>query len=178
MPQNSPNSSPISRWGPIDDTSFEETFSSRPSSVGRNSVVSDSVITFTSQYNFETPRTILQTPIFPGNSTPVIRQTIQNASPGTAKSIALNMYRSLKQHGLRDEIGRAFTRDRSENEEIRSAEEDSRRNEELLGMEYVLREGFVSYLRDVAKITPPIPQQVTYLNYAFSSASFIKSHCF
>ncbi|XP_027158635.1 ABC transporter G family member 40-like [Coffea eugenioides] len=170
MPQNSPNSSPKSRWSPIGDTSIEETYSSRPSSVCRTSVVSDKTINFTSEYNFETPRTILQTPIYPGNSTPDIRQTIQNASPGTAKSIAFNMYQSLKQHGLRDEIGRAFTRDRSENEEIRSAEEDSRRGEELLGMEYILRDGFVSYLRDVAKITPPIPQEVI----RFSGISYAK----
>ncbi|CDP15212.1 unnamed protein product [Coffea canephora] len=159
MPQNSPNSSPKSRWSPIGDTSIEETYSS----VCRNSVVSDKTINFTSEYNFETPRTILQTPIYPGSSTPDIRQTIQNASPGTAKSIAFNMYQSLKQHGLRDEIGRAFTRDRS-------AEEDSRRSEELLGMEYILRDGFVSYLRDVAKITPPIPQQVI----KFSGISYAK----
>lgn len=159
MPHNSPNSSQNPRWLPMDDTSIEEAFSSRPSSASRYSLsASDGVLT-------STPRTSIRKPIFPGNSTPDTRQTIENASPVTAKILALKMYQSLKKHGLRDEIGQAFARDKTESvEEIIRAGEDEearRKSEELLGMEYLMRDGFVSYLRDVAKITPPIPQQVT-----------------
>ncbi|KAL3515901.1 hypothetical protein ACH5RR_022803 [Cinchona calisaya] len=174
MPHNSPNSSPNLKWWPRDDTSIEEAFSSRPSSPIRYSAVSDGAITFTRQHKFETPRTSIQVPIFPGNSTPDVKQTIQNASPGTAKNMALKMCQSLKRHGLRDEIGKAFTRDEMENKEIRpdEAEEARRKSEELLGMEYLMRDGFVSYLRDVAKITPPIPQQVI----RFSGISYSKKY--
>ena len=72
------------------------------------------------------------------------------------------MYKSLKKHGLQVEAGKAVEIESSEIEEIKEEEVDGidKKSEELLGMEYMLRDGFVSYLRDMARITPPIPQQV------------------
>ncbi|KAL3725768.1 hypothetical protein ACJRO7_030749 [Eucalyptus globulus] len=92
---------------------------------------------------------------------------IESASPETAKHVALRMYKSLKTHGLRSEARGAFTREVegdviSDVEAIKNEGDEGgrRKSAELLGMEYLLKDGFVSYLRDMAKITPPIPQQV------------------
>ncbi|KAJ4836594.1 hypothetical protein Tsubulata_030481, partial [Turnera subulata] len=96
-----------------------------------------------------------------GAASPDIRHRIENASPETARQVALRMYESMKRHGLRGEAGRVMDKeDDSEIREVKEGVDEDRRSEELMGMEYLLRDGFVSYLRDMAKITPPIPQQV------------------
>lgn len=172
MPHNSLNSSPSARWSLSDyDITINETFSPPASSVSRYSAASDSIVTFTNQVNEnETPRRSIMWPFKPRSSTtPDIRQRIETASPGTAKVIALEMYESMKKHGLRDEIGKVFQQNRPEHQECDAEDasnQSGKKSEELLGMDYLLRDGFVSYLRDVAKITPPIPQQVS------SSAKF------
>ncbi|WCJ26876.1 ABC transporter G family member 36 [Euphorbia peplus] len=95
--------------------------------------------------------------VFSGGASPEIRYKIENASAETARNVALRMYESMKRHGLREEASKAMGDKDSDGMEML---EDGRKTEELLGMEYLLRDGFVSYLRDMAKITPPIPQQV------------------
>jgi hypothetical protein len=72
------------------------------------------------------------------------------------------MYESMKRHGLREEAGKVVGKEENEIEEIKEGGVDRvrRKSEDLMGMDYLLRDGFVSYLRDMAKITPPIPQQV------------------
>ncbi|KAL3725770.1 hypothetical protein ACJRO7_030751 [Eucalyptus globulus] len=96
-----------------------------------------------------------------------VGRKIESVSPETTRHVVLRMYKSLKRHGLRSEARRAFTREVegdviSEVEEIKNEGDEGvrRKSEELLGMEYLLKDGFVSYLRDMAKITPPIPQLV------------------
>lgn len=167
MPHNSLNSSSSARWSLSDyDITINETFSPRLSSVSRYTDVRDSIVTFTNHVNGnedETPRRSIMWPFKPRSSTTSdIRQRIETASPGTAKVIALEMYERMKKHGLRDEIGKAFLQNRTEHQEYEedASNQSRRKSEELLGMDYLLRDGFVSYLRDVVKITPPIPQQV------------------
>ncbi|KAF9618325.1 hypothetical protein IFM89_000960 [Coptis chinensis] len=70
------------------------------------------------------------------------------------------MYDSLKKHGLRNEVVMTLGGDAIEAEELKEVElGGSKKVEELMGMEYLLKDGFVSYLRDVVRITTPIPQQ-------------------
>ncbi|XP_057493189.1 ABC transporter G family member 31-like [Actinidia eriantha] len=144
-----------------DDVSTLETHSPRPSSVDLGE--SDSVITLpvhrARMLHSTRPRT--SSVELSGSFTSEVQYRIESASPDTARNVALRMYESLKRHGLREEVGRAFTR---EIEEVKGGEVNDngvrRKSEDLMGMEYLLKDGFVSYLRDVAKITPPIPQQV------------------
>lgn len=104
-------------------------------------------------------------------TSPQVRQKIEKASPKTARDVALRMYESMKRHGLREEAGKALF----EIEEMEEEDEDEngvtmkkKKSEELLGMDYLLKDGFVSYLRDMARITPPIPQQVNiFLKYIY-----------
>ncbi|KAF9594335.1 hypothetical protein IFM89_030464 [Coptis chinensis] len=94
-------------------------------------------------------------------SSPEVRYKIENSSPETTKYLALRMYGSLKKHGLRNEVVMALGGDDVEAEELKEVElGGSKKVEELMGMEYLLKDGLVSYLRDVVRITPPIPQQV------------------
>lgn len=164
MPHNSLNSSPSAIWSLSDyDITINETFSPRASSVSRYTEVSDSIVNHLNVNEDETPRISIMWPFKPRSSTTSdIRQRIETASPGTAKVIALEMYERMKKHGLRDEIGKAFLQNRPEYHEYEEdvSNQSRRKSEELLGMDYLLRDGFVSYLRDVVKITPPIPQQV------------------
>jgi hypothetical protein len=137
---------------------------SRPSSVGSNhiSVVGDSVITLPTQGTVTPATTRANTPVFSGGASPEIRRKIANASPETARHVALRMYESMKRHGLREEARKVVGKEENEIEEIKEGGVDRvrRKSEDLMGMDYLLRDGFVSYLRDMAKITPPIPQQV------------------
>ncbi|KAJ0078484.1 hypothetical protein Patl1_23940 [Pistacia atlantica] len=93
-------------------------------------------------------------------TSPQVRQQIEKASPKTARDVALRMYQSMKRHGLREEAAKALF----EIEEMEEQEDENgvimkkKKSEELLGMDYLLKDGFVSYLRDMARITPPIPQ--------------------
>ncbi|CAK9181178.1 unnamed protein product [Ilex paraguariensis] len=171
MADNSTSPPSNTTWWPGDDTSIAETYSSRRSSVAEYSVRSDSIITLPIQGS-ETPTTRANMAGASGGSTPEVRHKIESASPETARHIAMRMYKSLRRHGLKDEVGQAFTRDEPEIEEVK--EDDAtgmrKKSEELMGMEYLLRDGFVSYLRDVARITPPIPQQVV----RFSNVQYSK----
>lgn len=145
-------------WWAQEDINLAETESRRMSFLSNNTVKSDSVVTLPVTGN-ATPMTPL-TPM-PGWSSPELRTKIQNASPDTARQFALRMYDSLKRHGLRREVERVLAREDGQIEEIKDGEDATgKENDELLGMEYLLKDGFVSYLRDMAKITPPIPQQV------------------
>ncbi|XAR52732.1 Sulfate-transporting ATPase [Bertholletia excelsa] len=136
-------------WRQEEDRLVSETYSPRPSSVGGYSAFSDSVITLPDHSSSSR---------FAGGSTPELRKKIAT----------LRMFESLRRHGLGEEAGRAFVTRKEESEGIEEIKEGengkgngNRKNgEDLMGMEYLLKDGFVSYLRDVAKITPPIPQQL------------------
>lgn len=157
-------------WGQLEDNNANEIEARRLPFLSEHTARSDaSVITL------PVPRTATtMTPLTPrgvhrgrarfsGGSSLEIQRKIENASPETARHAALRMYESLKRHGLRSEAGRAFAREaEGDVEEIRNEGDEGVRKkaEELMGMEYLLKNGFVSYLRDMAKITPPIPQQV------------------
>ena len=100
-----------------------------------------------------------------GEASPEVRCKIENASPETARHVALRMYESMKRHGLTGEASEALRRDgggggMTEEKMVEGEGEVRKKSEELMGMDYLLKDGFVSYLRDVARITPPIPQQV------------------
>ncbi|KAL6324023.1 hypothetical protein AAG906_006294 [Vitis piasezkii] len=100
-----------------------------------------------------------------GEVSPEVRCRIENASPETARHVALRMYESMKRHGLTGEASEALRRDGGgggmmEEIMVEGEGEVRKKSEELMGMDYLLKDGFVSYLRDVARITPPIPQQV------------------
>ncbi|GMP39866.1 hypothetical protein CsSME_00010542 [Camellia sinensis var. sinensis] len=167
MPNNSIMSSPrsSSRWWPGDqDISMTETYSPRASSVGGYSAATDDTNSVITLPVLQAPATTMPARLLAGRSTPEVMRKIESASPETARHVAMRMYESLKRHGLRDEAGRAFRRERDDGdielEEVKEGGEVRKKSEDLLGMEYLLKDGFVSYLRDVAKITPPIPQQV------------------
>ncbi|KAK6911685.1 ABC transporter-like, ATP-binding domain [Dillenia turbinata] len=162
-------------WGGSDDIELAtSTISQRPSSVdGVYSAMTDSFVTLTIDGGIDTPS---REAIYgkAGQSTPEIKRKLENASPETARYVALRMYESMKRHGLRREASKAFEREEAEIEEIKDGEEGGgvrKRSEDLLGMEYLLKDGFVSYLRDVARITPPIPQQVV----RFSGINYSKT---
>ncbi|GLT57098.1 hypothetical protein SLA2020_300950 [Shorea laevis] len=101
-------------------------------------------------------------PVFLPGSSPEDRARIGNASPETARHVALRMYESMKRHGLGEEAGKVFNDEIEEVKGVGEGEGDGvgKKSKELLGMEYLLKEGFVNYLHDMAKITPPILRQV------------------
>ncbi|KAL0006406.1 hypothetical protein SO802_013967 [Lithocarpus litseifolius] len=153
--------------GVHDDIELSNMQSPGPSSVySESSTKNDTMITL--------PITGTVTPMTPGTPTigakipeisdglsPIIQYKIENTSPKTARHVARRMYKSLKRH-LQVEAGKAVEIESTGIEEIKEEEVDGvdKKSEELLGMEYMLRDGFVSYLPDMARITPPIPQQV------------------
>ncbi|CAN6338630.1 unnamed protein product [Urochloa humidicola] len=103
-----------------------------------------------------------------GSETPVTRARIAAASPGTARRVAVRLYESLGRHGLRREADRAF-RDAAaaadDGDGVAPAADGGGggggfTEPELTGMECLLKDGFVGYLRELAKITPPVPKQV------------------
>lgn len=111
-------------------------------------------------------------------TSPQVREKIEKASPKTARNVALRMYESMKRHGLREEAGKAlFEIEEMEEEKDdesgvmmrKKNKEEEKNSEELLGMDYLMKDGFVSYLRDMARITPPIPQQVNFFLYIYES---------
>ncbi len=155
MKNNHSSSSDFVCWV-LDDIELTNMQSPGPSSVySEYSTKSDMVVTMT-------PTIRAKMPEISSGLSPKIQYKIDNASPEAARHVALRMYNSLKRHGLQVEAGKAFEREGTEIEEMKEDEVDwvRKKSEELLGMEYMLRDGFVSYLRDMAKITPPIPQQV------------------
>ncbi|CAN6348072.1 unnamed protein product [Urochloa humidicola] len=102
-----------------------------------------------------------------GSETPATRARIAAASPGTARRVAVRLYESLGRHGLRREAERAF-RDAAADDADESADAPAAADggggggaeQELTGMACLLKDGFVGYLRELAKITPPVPKQV------------------
>lgn len=169
MTNNSLSSSSDFTWLVCDDIELSRMHSPRASSIysEQYSTKSDGTVILggpgmTTPLTPVTPTTPAKVPETSGGVSPEVRHKIENASPETARHVALRMYKSLKRHGLQDEVGKAFERESTEIEEPEEEAVDGARKkrEELLGMEYMLRDGFVSYLRDMARITPPIPQQV------------------
>ncbi|KAI6695438.1 hypothetical protein NL676_023148 [Syzygium grande] len=171
MANNSPVSPPSNMmWGQLEDNNANEIEARRLPFLSEHTARSDaSVITLpvpgtTTPMTPVTPRGVHRGRArFSGGSSLEVQRKIENASPETVRHAALRMYESLKRHGLRSEAGRAFAREaEGDVEEIRNEGDEGVRKkaEELMGMEYLLKNGFVSYLRDMAKITPPIPQQV------------------
>ncbi|XP_021692482.2 ABC transporter G family member 37 [Hevea brasiliensis] len=161
MANTSSNSPPNNfMWLVRDDIELtSEAPSRRPSFCSEDiSVTSESVITLPAgNITPMTPLTPTAMPtVFSGGASAEIRYEIEKASPERARNFALRMYESMKKHGLREEAEKAIGREEIKEE----GGEVGRKSEELLGMEYLLKDGFVSYLRDMAKITPPIPQQV------------------
>ncbi|CAL1407763.1 unnamed protein product [Linum trigynum] len=157
------DSPPSFMWWARDDVELTEPNSTRPSFMSEDiSVVSDTVMITLPTGGTTTPLTPTTTNgppmmLFSGGASPDIRHKIENASPTTARHVAMRMYQSMKKHGLREEATRVVAQDEEEYSTELGRKSES---QELLGMEYMLRDGFVNYLRDMVKITPPIPQQV------------------
>lgn len=104
-----------------------------------------------------------------GLLSPEFRSKIENGSPETTRRVAMRLYERLKRHGFHEEACEAIRREEDGGGRTSKVEggggqeevdEERKKREELMGMEYLLKDGFVSYLRDMARITPPIPQQV------------------
>ena len=88
------------------------------------------------------------------------------------RRVALRLYESLGRHGLRREAGRAF-RDAVAAADDEDAQADGEgggavAGRELTGMACLLKDGFVGYLRELAKITPPVPKQVRYCKFTIT----------
>jgi hypothetical protein len=85
----------------------------------------------------------------------------------------VRLYESLGRHGLRREADRAFRDAAADDDGDGDAPEggggavDAVAEPELTGMACLLKDGFVGYLRELTKITPPVPKQV--LTYCISA---------
>ncbi|CAM6087925.1 unnamed protein product [Calypogeia fissa] len=117
----------------------------------------------------ETPLTMANQQ--PWSRTPYLQRKLSKAKPEDVEQVALRMCFLLKERGLAAEAERAFQfspPDDGANLPAAAATANVRGltrdedgdEEELVGMDYILKDGIVDYLRDVAKLTPPIPQQV------------------
>ncbi|CAD6267446.1 unnamed protein product [Miscanthus lutarioriparius] len=109
----------------------------------------------------ETPATRARMPGLSRCASPEARARIGAASPGTARRVAVRLYDSLRRHGLRQEANRAF-RDAvvADGDAAADGGGGGATEPELTGMACLLKDGFVGYLRELAKITPPVPKQV------------------
>lgn len=109
----------------------------------------------------ETPATRARMPGLSRCASPEARARIGAASPGTARRVAVRLYDSLRRHGLRQEADRAF-RDAvvADGDAAADGGGGGAAEPELTGMACLLKDGFVGYLRELAKITPPVPKQV------------------
>ncbi|EFJ33605.1 hypothetical protein SELMODRAFT_406260 [Selaginella moellendorffii] len=105
----------------------------------------------------ETPITRSKIPPPPrgrmGSTTPEIERRLANAEAGTVQGAALEMYRVLKKNGLAAQAEKAIKR-------LNSGISGAAAEESLLGMEFILKDGIVSFLRELSKLAPPVPQQV------------------
>jgi hypothetical protein len=114
----------------------------------------------------ETPDTRARMPGLSRCASPEARARIGAASPGTARRVAVRLYESLGRHGLRREADRAFRDAVAAADDEDDAPADvgggGVAGRELTGMACLLKDGFVGYLRELAKITPPVPKQVRY----------------
>ena len=68
---------------------------------------------------------------------------IENASLG------MDMHESMKRNGLRKEAGKITCEEENEIKEMKGEGVDQVNHEEVLRMDYLLRDGFVGYLRDM-----------------------------
>ena len=115
-----------------------------------------------------TPTIGAKIPEISGGLSPIIQYKIENASPETTWQVALRMYKGLKRHGLQVEAGKVVEIESTEIEEIKEEEVDGigKKSEELLGMEYMLRDDFVSFTIFFSQLT-----QVS--SYDLSKITFI-----
>lgn len=120
----------------------------------------------------ETPATRARMPGLSQCASPEARARIGAASPGTARRVAVRLYESLGRHGLRREADRVFRDAAADVEDTADGGGAVVAERELTGMACLLKDGFVGYLRELAKITPPVPKQV--LSYSHSASL----HCF
>ena len=124
----------------------------------------DSVVVVVPAGGYETPATRARMPGLSRCASSEALARIGAASPGTARRLAVRLYESLGRHGLRREAGRAF-RDAVAAADDEDAQADGEgggavAGRELTGMACLLKDGFVGYLRELAKITPPVSKQV------------------
>ncbi|ERN03264.1 ABC transporter G family member 36 isoform X1 [Amborella trichopoda] len=104
---------------------------------------------------------------------------INNASTDSLRRVALEWYENFKRNGLAKEAEKAL-REQFEGEELDGEGGDqggilSEGGAHLVGMKYVLKDGFVSYLHEVAQITS-IPQQVVRFSGIQYSRKFENLH--
>lgn len=108
----------------------------------------------------ETPLTRAKLPGIQGSSTPEVQKKLEDADPENVHEVAMRLYKTLKLHGLSSQAERAFRHLNQIHAKADNDHQKERDSEDLVGMEYMLKNGIVSYLRDFARITPPLPRQV------------------
>jgi hypothetical protein len=74
---------------------------------------------------------------------------IEKASLGMDRHVALRMHESIKRNGLRKEAGKIICKEENEIKEIKEEGVDQVNYEEVLRMDYLLRDGFLGYLSDI-----------------------------
>lgn len=154
-------------WWTGDDPIFASMHLASTSSIcsGYSAISKSTIIVPTG--GSETPMTPARMAGASALSSPEIQSKIENGSPKTTRRVAMRLYESMKRRGLREEAREAIKREEQGGDggkvegEEEDDDEEKKKREELMGMEYLMKDGFVSYLRDMARITPPIPQQVT-----------------
>jgi len=77
------------------------------------------------------------------------RYMIENPSLGMDRHVALRMHESIKRNGLRKEAGKIICKEENEIKEIKEEGVDQVNYEEVLRMDYLLRDGFLGYLSDI-----------------------------
>ncbi|MCO5592667.1 hypothetical protein L7F22_046670 [Adiantum nelumboides] len=105
----------------------------------------------------ETPLTRAKLPGINGSSTPEVRRKLESSDPENVHQVAMRLYKSLKLHGLFSEAEKAF---RHINEAPAKSGHVDNDSEDLVGMEYMLKNGIVDYLCKFSRISPPLPRQV------------------
>jgi len=77
------------------------------------------------------------------------RYMIENPSLGMDRHVALRMHESIKRNGLRKEAGKIICKEENEIKEIKEEGVDQVNYEEVLRMDYLLRDSFGGYLSDI-----------------------------
>ncbi|GLJ34605.1 hypothetical protein SUGI_0695940 [Cryptomeria japonica] len=97
-----------------------------------------------------------------GCSAAEVRLKIDSTSPENLKDLTMKLYKALEKNGLAQEADKAFRhlKNGSKSGSEEQGLEEGLRKEQLLGMDYLMRDGIINYLCNVSRITPPIPQQV------------------
>ncbi|KAL6847372.1 hypothetical protein ACP4OV_023225 [Aristida adscensionis] len=125
----------------------------------------DGVVVVVPARGSETPATRARMPGLSRCASPEARARIGASSPATARRLAVRLYESLGRHGLRREADQAF-RDAADAADAEDGPGGGGEGEpELMGMACLLKDGFVSYLREFAKITPPVPKQLIVVKF-------------